>query len=245
MGNRLVLSELEPVYPSCSYESVCSQFQPLDVLLFRGGDAVSATIRRMEARQVHNGAFSHAGLIVRGRNLDLRAIWGDKPEVEAWEAEPDKLYVWEITMSGKLNDGVTDIFGHSFLGVQLRPLDAVMAAIRVRTGVKVAWLPLQRPLVLPPDQLRHLLTTLYAETLEAPYEACLCVLVAATCPRLRCCSTQGTKRFFCSEFVAYILKRVGVLPATIREENVIPVDFIPAVDQDHEITCCQGPTYLV
>lgn len=241
-----------------TYETALAQIKPLDVLLFRGGDFVSTAIRRIEARRVRNGGFSHAALVITGATIDFTSVHGPKAQT----IDPDKLYVWEITMSGKLNDGVTDIFGRSFLGVQVRPLDAVIAAARKNTRVKVAWLRLKRSpfadiSAAPSEyagiprpfgsesQLRQILTTLYHETLEAPYEACLCILIAATFPRLRCCSTQGTKRFFCSEFVAYVLKRVGVLASSTKEQNVIPVDFIPGVDEDHEVDCCEAPVYLV
>jgi len=236
MGNTFTdIKRPDPEYDSIPWEDAIKKIRPFDVLLFKGGDFVSDGIRKIEKLTTKIGAFSHAALVISPRYLGLSDL------------DPDKLYTWEITMSGKLNDGVTDYKGRSFLGVQIRPLDEVVAAV-LRNGprTRVAWLPLKINIEeMLPIELQRKATALFTETYEAPYEACLCVLLAASCPRLRCCSTQGTSRFFCSEFVAYILKGMGFLPVSCKEQNVIPVDFIPNTDTDKEINCCEVPKYLV
>src|SRR3990170_2341638 len=99
MGNKNVTVNPDPDYPQVKFEE--ATLQPFDVLLFQGGDFVSSTIRKVQRKQLGNGSFSHAGLVMAG---DL---------VKGQGLEPGKLYVWEITKSGKLNDGVMDVKGRS------------------------------------------------------------------------------------------------------------------------------------
>jgi hypothetical protein len=61
--------------------------QPLDVLLFRGVDAVSHAICFFEGKVFGHGDFSHAGVAVTREVLDLPFL------------EPGKVYVWESTLS--------------------------------------------------------------------------------------------------------------------------------------------------
>lgn len=242
MGAR-ISRPAEPALESISYNEAKALMRPFDVLLFRGGDFISDGISRIEKATTRVGAFTHAALIISGACLDFPFLTQD-----SYTSKPDHLYSWEITMSGKLNDGVTDIFGKSFLGVQLRDLDEVIKATLSNPKASVAWLPLNRSksdYSTITNETRLRATALYLQTYEAPYEIYPCVLLAAACPRFRCCSTKGTKRFFCSEFVAYILRSIGHLPPTVKVENVLPVDFLPGVDTDGElINCCEEPRYL-
>ena len=280
MGNCVSLIENierpDPIYPTLKFEEAEHLIKPFDVLLFKGGDFISSGIEVVEKMTSKVGAFSHAALVISPKYIDFMVALAEHipapasiertkllDSIKFLESNPDKLYTWEITMSGKLNDGVTDAFGKNFLGVQIRPLSDVMIAIRSNPKTRMAWLPLkfhqtvelaapgetvtEIELVIDDsdDILKRKATLLYKQTYEAPYEVCLCSLVAAACPRLRFCSTKSTTRFFCSEFVAYALKQLGFLPETCSEEKVMPVDFIPSVDTDKEINCCGEPTYLI
>jgi len=311
MGNCLKFKNSpDPIYPSVNYYEIKNQIQPFDVLLFRGGDFISSAITKVQKLRLGNGSFSHAGLVINGYLLG----YDD-------EDKKDKLYLWEITMSGKLTDGVPDIRGKSFLGVQVRDLDKVVEANLKNPKIKIGWLPLinnpytrcfnqnieikdiilnneevivdnkevivnNKEVIVDNKQyeitvevnneevivdneeveiqtevkkskidtpelhintlelLRKRTKELYVSTFETPYEIYCCNLISATFPKLRKISIHENKRFFCSEFVAYILKEVGVLPKNVKEGNVVPVDFIPEVDEDNEIKCCKTPVYL-
>lgn len=239
MGQSLLKIEnnIDPVYSSIPVEQ-CS-FSPLDVILFKGGDFVSNTIRDIERSEVKNGAFSHSALLIPG--------WAIDPQVLA--LDPNQWYTWEITMSGKLNDGVTDVQGRSFLGVQIRSFSAIVDKVRANPKVKMAWLPFKTPIttLYPRDEIIRRITALYLQTKESPYEFTPCILLASAIPIFRKCTTKtaSDRRFFCSEFVAYILKEMGILAKETQEQYVLPVDFIPGVDADHQVNCCQAPTYLV
>ena len=282
MGNCITVIENvrrpDPEYGSIKFEEAEQLIKPFDVLLFKGGDFISDGIRKIEKATSKVGAFSHAALVISPKYIDFRVALAEYipakegPErthfldvIKELEANPDKLYTWEITMSGNLNDGVTDAFGKSFLGVQIRSFDEVMLAVRNNPKVRVAWLQLKpheearkleaiKEIEVPDitieidtnfEEKKRKATILFQQTYEAPYEACFCILMAASCPSLRCCSTKGTTRFFCSEFVAYILKEMGFLASSCHEEKVVPVDFIPSVDVDREINCCVEPKYLL
>ena len=132
MGNCLKFKNSpDPIYPSVNYYEIKNQIQPFDVLLFRGGDFISSAITKVQKLRLGNGSFSHAGLVINGYLLG----YDD-------EDKKDKLYLWEITMSGKLTDGVPDIRGKSFLGVQVRDLDKVVEANLKNPKIKIGWLPL-------------------------------------------------------------------------------------------------------
>lgn len=235
-------------------EQVKKVMRPLDVLLFKGGDVVSGCIAKCQKRETGNGDFSHAALVVDTRVLDKSRVKG---------LEDGIWYVWEITMSGKWNDGVTDIYGDSKLAVQLRKFDDVMKAVfkAKKDGCQCAWVPLKnnpfenKPdidieeinISISTDNLMKKCTDLCLETYGRKYERSPFVLLAAILPCLRkCIGTKGTERFFCSEFVAWILKEMGI-ETQIEEQYVIPVDFIPSVDTDKSngITCTEQPVLIM
>ena len=230
-----------------SYSDFCKYAKPLDVLLFAGGDFVSSAIRKIERVKLGNGDFSHAGLVATRDLIDDNKLVAGK------------FYTWEITMGGKLNDGVPDVRGKSFLGVQIREFDWVFDSFRGNLNTKIAWCRLKNNPFNDPScdrqNLQTKATLLYYSTLDKPYESvccCGCQLGSALFPIFRkCVCRTGDERFFCSEFVAYVLKYMNVLSADINPHDVVPVDFIPGVDQDksvdgnHAINCCQKPLYIV
>lgn len=200
-----------------------NQLAPLDLLLFKGGDFVSDIIRKSERLWLGKGAgeFSHVGLVVT-RNLlpDNELLkWGE-------------LYIWESTISGKLGQGVKNVEGRSFLGVQLRKLDDVIEAYDSSKKTRVAWCPLLHPLDTTDTKITDQFTKIFKELDGRRYDANMMSLGSS----LFSCMRRG-RRFvematgtgdwlFCSELAALVYKEMGILPPDTNEKNVVPVDFI-------------------
>ncbi len=204
--------------------------QPLDVILFRGVDAVSKAICFMEAKRFGHGDFSHAGMAVTRDALDLPFL------------EPGKIYVWESTLSAKegfwarFTDRVPDAETKDVrFGVQLRDLELVIPGYST-SGGKVAWCAYRgkRP---PLEEVRRQLLALHAEYGHAPYAVGQMKVLSVVFPALRPMRDRiGRRRdriahfrnvvlkhalkqrpnadaehhMFCSEWVATIYKRLGL-----------------------------------
>lgn len=211
-----------------------SPIQPLDLILFRGIDAVSHAICFVEAKTVGYGDFSHAGVVVTREVLDLPFL------------EPGKFYVWESTMSAPagfwahFTDKVPDAETKGMrFGVQIRDLELVIPGYSVGGG-KVAWCAFrgERPSI---EEARKHLLALHEEYGHAPYTADLLDVFAVVFPALRTTRdrfdnaqdrlahfmnhvlerARSHKRFvdaehhvFCSEWVGIVYKRLG-LAATV------------------------------
>lgn len=119
-----------PAKEGLIYGDIRHRIQTFDLLLFRGYDPVSDAIAAVERCFVGYNEYTHVGIAVRG---------GDLPGTHR-----GALYVWEATMSGPLGDGVMNIDGEAFLGVQLRDLDDVVEAYDAHPDTRLAWAPLRR-----------------------------------------------------------------------------------------------------
>lgn len=110
--------DLSPRYNGYSYRYLVERAQPLDLLLFRGGDQISNILRMCQENVNGNGDFSHVGIIVTKKILKLKYL------------KSNRLYVWESTFSYPLagiTDGVPDVeTGKGRFGVQIRDLEEVL-----------------------------------------------------------------------------------------------------------------------
>lgn len=212
--------------------------RPLDLILFRGSEFISTTIRFLEKLEVDNGDWSHCGLVVTS---DL------VPTIK--NAKPGKLYVWESTLSGELNDGIYDVESNATVfGVQIRSLDKLVIEYNKRDR-KIAWSKLENN---PYDRKKHedetaykarfeklqkLLCDLHLKYQNSMYEINPLRLLAALFPCVRSYRNKiglGKDLMFCSELVATVYCDIGVLdPQKVDPENVLPVDFI-SDDKDEE-----------
>jgi len=229
--------------PGVPYSQIRDELQSLDLLLFRGSDAISDFIRLLEGHfleptstlldgaEKYQGSpdeFSHVGMVVRPDILD-------DPRTQ-----PGAVYVWESTMSGTLGDGAYNIDGVSYLGVQLRDLGRVVADYDAPPDTRLAVAPL-RPEVraavfgekgerLP--EVRQRFTALFKDLNGRRYDANPGSLAGAMVPPLRI-FRDGAEDFlgthnwlFCSELVALVYRELGVFPAEVRPRNVIPMDLL-------------------
>lgn len=223
------------------YTQVRDSLRSFDLVLFRGGDFVSDFIRFAEKRQLQkpgSGDFSHAGIIIKSDVLN-------HPNVQ-----PGKVYIWESTMSGKLSDGVYNIDGRSFLGVQLRDFDEVVDGYDKPNDTAVAICRLQQPFPVN-EEVRSKFTALFNDLNGTRYDLNCCSLLGSLVPCLRSCrgctedALDTDDWLFCSELVALVYSKMGIFPGTVNPKNVVPVDFLPGIDQDKEVPCVvQNPLYV-
>ena len=224
--------------PPPSYQTVYFneiEVRPFDVLLFTSKDKISKLIANVQKMRTKNGAFSHTALVVTGEMMGF--------------ADND-LYTWEITMGGRMNDGITDVNGQSFLGVQNRKLSEVIEHYGQNgSDKKVALLRNKTDLFSNIDdsqkeELLRRVGLLKSQVNYSPYITNGCLLVKSVFHAPRGLDDNIPKRFFCSQFVAFVLQKMGILNEKVKCEFVIPVDFIPGVDTDNEVNCCEEPVYV-
>lgn len=204
--------------------------QPLDVVLFRGMDAVSNAISFVQAKKVGRGDFSHGGMAITREALDLPFL------------EPGRVYVWESTLSApagfwaRFTDKIPDVETKGLrFGVQLRDLELVVEGYS-SSGGKVAWCAYRGP--RPPlEEVRRHLLALHAEYGDAGYPVANLKVLSAVFPALRPIRDRvgrahdrladfrnalreragmqkriksAEHHVFCSEWVATVYKRLGM-----------------------------------
>lgn len=239
--------------PGVPYSVIKGGMLTLDLLLFKGSDIVSKTIVRVESMQCGvESRYSHVGICVRGEDLCPPVAGSGE---EAW-LKPDKLYIFETTMSGALGEGVCDVNGKAHLGVQMRSLDDVVEAYDANPDVELAWCPL-RESVRPGDKaVSKIIRNVYQKYNGMDYDASVIDLAGAagikvardlrdnpvlsklrdffcTCLCCLCCrkdraaAAHASEWLFCSELVAAIYKYAGILPESVNPADVMPQDFCP------------------
>lgn len=217
--------------------------QPLDVILFRGVDAVSRAICFMEQKKLGRGDFSHIGLAITRDALDLPFL------------EPGKVYVWESTFSApagffaRFTDKVPDreTEGVRF-GVQIRDLELVVPGYAA-SGGKVAWCAFRGPRP-PVHVLRQHLHALHEEFGHIPYTRNLLALFSVVYPALRPArdaidrvedrlahfrnhvlrrarehkiAADAEHHMFCSEWVGTVYQRLGIAKPEFDPHLAAPV----------------------
>lgn len=232
--NSAVLPVVLPADQSLTVAELVAFARPLDLLLFRGTDAVSKTISCIEKKRLGNGDYTHVGIVV------THALW-PHPNMR-----PGELYVWESTMSMAccgLTDGVPDIeHNKGRFGVQVRRLSDVVA----KYSGSVAWAPLlHNPWAEADrvDSVREKFRSIQTQYGDATYDASFLELFSAILPPLRCLRnaarcfrTCGGRRsenewVFCSEGVAIVYQAMGLIEDKFTPRDVVPVDFL-GVDED-------------
>jgi hypothetical protein len=256
--------------PPVKKEGVCyatlyrGHVRPFDLVLFKGDETVSDLIRFLSKRQHdtkdprykmvsrkrkhYADAFSHAGLVISREVCDDPRL------------EHGKLYILESNLSGKLTDGVLNVDGKTYFGVQIRDFDEVIEkynALSAETRVAVCHLnehvdPLQRARRSDTEMLalRLRFNKILRRYDGRRYEFNPLSLGSAafTCLRGRIRDESekllGSRDwFFCSELCAAVYRDLGVLPQRVDPRNVVPTDFL--IDNDHEVDgIVEDPVYL-
>lgn len=231
------------------YNGIKGEIEPLDLLLFRGEDFVSKTIRFLEKAVLGNGSFSHVGIVVTRELMPWLKM-----------LKPGEKYVWESTMSIPLGGMVEDVpdieSGKGKFGVQIRFLeDVIDSYTNDETGALVAWVPLKdNPWLHKSNHkdIKRKVKKLHKKVGCRTYELNFLELVASLFPPLRIFrkktewvedigfgilrsfdlvegegdSESGDAFYFCSELVAYIYQKLGIISESINPNEVVPMDFL-------------------
>lgn len=223
------------------YKDIKHKIKPLDLLVFKGGDIVSTTIRYLENLKVNSSDWSHVGLVINTKLL---------PNIP--KGKKDRLYVLESGMSGDLNDGVLTSDGKVVLGVQVRDLEEVIKGYYKMDDTLVGWCKLKNnPYEQKPEeslsmyearfiQLQGDFVDIYDKYGTKFFDVSPLNLVASIFPPLRCFRDMwdnhiglGKDWLFCSELVALVYHKLGIIDyPNFDESNVIPVDFTSGNDDD-------------
>jgi hypothetical protein len=208
------------------YKMLPTDIRPLDMIFFRGGEIVSKLIGVMERFTVGSGEWTHVGIVVNDALL---------PD---YKLDPGCLYIWESTFSSKYLGGDIGILGTEggYFGTQLRKLDQVIPAYLEKRGTKIAWAKLARNPWADETNRSSIIkkfSKLFKLYNNVRYDYNPVSLLGSMVKPLR----QDNDKLFCSELVALIYVKLGILPNTVVPSSVIPMDFF-GIDADHMVPCC-------
>lgn len=197
------------------------RIQPLDIIFFRGTDFVSGFISYLERIQTGSGDYTHVGLVINSESC---------PFIK--ELEKGKWYIWESVLStSEAPDLITQ---KPRLGVQIRDLELVAH----KYSGTVSWgRLLNNPWLFSQEKVIRKLKKVYCQVGQSRYNCSPINLSRAVFPKLRYhpgTATLGnlnskTKWLFCSELVATVYVKLGILH--IDPATVLPIDFL-GFDQD-------------
>jgi len=208
MGNNYSLtSEFDPV----DYKK---QFHVGDLVFFGGGkNPFSKVITGIESCiNGHKCIYSHVGIITR-KDCVKFVFPNNDPS--------DTLYVWHC---GFLSGIDADTHQEEF-GVQLQKLTDVIEE-KYKSGHKMGWGILKNnPFITHPEKTRIILRQLYSEYFHTSFDKDPAELVSSCIPCMWKCSSQNHS-LFCSEFVAIIYQKLGLLDKKYSPSKILPMDFI-------------------
>lgn len=182
------------------------------------------------------GEFSHVGVVVNSEIL---------PNVR--NLKPGRWYVWESTASGKLGEGIKNINGRTFLGVQVRDLEEVVLKYG-EVGGDVAWASLINNPYGKNLNIPLIMEDLYNKYNNTYYDCCIPDLIASIFKNFRKVRNLYRKFMpvdlqFCSELVARVYQKLGIIDQNLDPEDVTPVDFL-GYDQDGIPKLVKDPVYF-
>ena len=248
------------------YDKIKENFAPLDLILFQGSEPVSKLIGFLELETLGNGDFSHVGLLVNSEILPTI------PQLQPgrWYVWESTFSATEGFMK-KFSDGVANITtGEGKFGVQIR--DFIDVCTSYQKDGKVAWAKLiNNPWENTKDRkaLINKVTSIHELYGNRTYNANFLALLASIFPCLRKIrdnfeellvdghsiltsmklvkddpSNPGVIGWlFCSQLVALIYQRLGLIPPEIDPDNVVPVDFL-GYDSDGMVNLVNKPVYI-
>lgn len=236
--NRGGGNKVHKIKKGMKYSDICDKMKPLDMIIFKGSDIVSDTIRYFEKVKLGNGEWSHVGIII---NTDVM------PSIK--NGVKGRLYIWESTASGSLaidSDGAVDIESDKgVFGVQIRDLEHVIETYDSHPKTKIGWCVLKNnPIDKRDDEtideynlrfniITNILDEYHIQEYHRFYDLSIIDLLAGLFPffrkirdRKHAVLPYAKNWLFCSELVANVYVKVGVLDPSIDPQDVVPVDLI-------------------
>jgi hypothetical protein len=179
-----------------------------------------------EKQYIEQRSFSHVGMVVKSDLLSKCSIAGKE-----YKLDPDKIYIWESVLSGKLSDHVNDISNKPYLGVQLRCFDDIMAGYE-EGKTEIAIGRLAESIKINQTAI-NAFAEIFKELNGIPFEHDLVSILSCIFHdlvefrNLIETETKSKNWLFCSELVALVMKKMGVFGQQIDQRNIAPMDFVP------------------
>ena len=229
------------------WAEVRTRINPFDLILFHGSDAVSDVICLLESEELKDGEFSHCGIAVPSELLPgvPQLLPGKIYVCES---------TCSLDFGGVLGKQVPDaVSGKGVMGVQIRDLDELVPSYlgAPGSGAAVAWCPLlSNPWSVEADRprLSRLALGMAEQYGGTPYDADPVDLLSTLFPCMRpvryafdeveasgqrvLVSTGLQKRtskrpwLFCSDLVATVYQRLGIIGSDVDPRDIVPVDFL-------------------
>jgi hypothetical protein len=209
------------------FQDYKDQIRPLDLILFKGGDAVSDTIRFLEKHFDGHGDYSHVGVIVTTAVLSHPRM------------QPGRLYILESTVTGFLGCGVKNIDGESFFGVQLTDFEQLLEGYDKSDETRVAVAHLS-PRYVPTLSTKALLQQFWERMRGRSYQFNMYAMLSAIFPFMRGGRRLAEKLLgggdwvFCSQLACQVYQSVGVFPPNVDSASVVPEDLL-GYDSDKQV----------
>jgi hypothetical protein len=226
------MTQLPVFFNEVTLNEIKNQIKPLDLICFRGNEFVSNTISKVQKLAFGNGDWTHVGIIITADLLNFK------------NSNPNKLYIWESTMSGSLGDGVNNIeTDKGFFGVQIRDFEKVINKYIKDDITKIGWCKLlNNPYELknnePLDEYRKrlniiklILQNFYNKYGKSKYDYKILTMFKTIFPFINKIKFlkklfHTNNMFFCSELVATIYKEIHILDESIDPESIAPIELL-------------------
>jgi hypothetical protein len=212
------------------YKDIKDRIRPFDIFFFKGSNKLSQMFSLLEKVRLgeSKAIFTHMGIVVTSNIL------------KGYNLKPGELYLWESSVGGILGDGVTDVNGSSYFGVQVRSLDKVVENYHNKPNTKVAWAHLKNnPLDSNNfDDLLVQFQEIFTRYNGRFYDFNVFSLLAAVFPLFRCLRNKLEEKLqtkdwlFSSEFCFSVYQDLGLFDKKFDPKDVLPVDFLEEVDED-------------
>lgn len=218
--------------------------QEFDLIYFCGSEPVSKIIRKLTSKKMrarkgkrveYEDVWSHVAIVVSRNVLDIE------------ELKPEELYVIESTMSGSKGDGVCNISGEGYFGVQLRSLSELLERYQDITQkakgkkIGVARMSTIARAGFSAEKIRPVLTAFWKNVWSNQrYDFNPISLLGSMYTPFRPIRSAVEKiintdeYLFCSELVATILRVCEIIPETINPKNVLPMDLVGYSEEENE-----------
>ncbi len=253
------------------YEAMVLRFNPLDLIFFRGTDYISDTIRVLEKATTGLNDFSHVGMLVNTEirpsvkqlQKERWYVWeSTMSETEGIMANYADNQPNMETGTGKFGVQIRDL-EHVVSTYTGKGGRVAWASLYNNPWHRTTFLPKER------KKLIKNIRSLHREVGDRSYNANFLTLLAVIIPCLRDprdefeeILTEGhsvlvswgihkAKKndigpagwLFCSELVALIYQKIGLIPPDKDPRNVLPVDFL-GVDVDGIPRLVDLPLYI-
>ncbi len=214
-----------------NFRKVMNYFKPFDLLLFDSDDPVSTFINTIQNIKIKGSKWSHVGILINKSTM---------PHIK--NLENDKWYIWEAVITqnkGILPSAykVVDVeTRQGVVGVQIRDLEKVLKEKLKKKGQRFA---IAKLINYPNDQnllskvkkiqeqyfhrkydfniMNHISTVIDTPTINLPFNK----------------KTTKTS-IYCSEFVAIVYKKLGLLSENIDETKISPTDLINRISNSKQ-----------